>query len=231
MVLCNSGEVTLCPWPAISTVLLLKNSAPLRWKRSNNLYIQRGGRFPEISKFSLYFRVFSELRPARVNYSRVSNLSRERWIRSMVIPRPPSVESWQTSSLRCRRVKGPQQFPKFLCQYQPTDVPRRLAHLKRSVGSRSPSDSQTPHAPEVLTRVTFVPRLLLAGDETRLLIINFGTRADVMTRPNFAVLPLIPYLFSLPILKSHSNCRYLREISLLSSNQIAISHFSPVAVK
>ncbi len=39
------------------------------------------------------------------------------------------------------------------------------------------------------------------------------------------------YLFSLPILKSHSNCRYLRKISLLSSNQIAISHFSLVAVK
>ncbi len=43
---------------------------------------------------------------------------------------------------------GPQQFPS---QYQPTDVPRRLARPKRSVGrprSRSRSDSPTP---EVLT--------------------------------------------------------------------------------
>ncbi len=47
--------------------------------------------------------------------------------------------------------EGPQQFPRFLRQYQPTDVPQRLALPKRSVGrprSRSPSDSQTP---EVLT--------------------------------------------------------------------------------
>ncbi len=46
---------------------------------------------------------------------------------------------------------GPQQFPRFLRQYQPTDVPRRLACPKCSVvrpRSRSRSDSQTP---EVLT--------------------------------------------------------------------------------
>ncbi len=89
--------------------------------------------------------------------------------------------------------EGSQQFPRFLRQYQPTDVPRRQARPKRSVGSpqsRSRSDSQTP---EVLTtsvdiagyialasfvkcrthtRVVFVPRLLFAGDETRLLIIR-----------------------------------------------------------
>ncbi len=45
----------------------------------------------------------------------------------------------------------PQQFRRFLRQYQPTDVPQRLARPKHSVGRpRSPSrsDSQTP---EVLT--------------------------------------------------------------------------------
>ncbi len=42
---------------------------------------------------------------------------------------------------------GPQQFPRFLRQYQPTDVPRRLARPKRSVRSppsQSRSDSQMP---------------------------------------------------------------------------------------
>ncbi len=29
---------------------------------------------------------------------------------------------------------GPQQFPRFLRQYQPTDVPRCIARPKRSVG-------------------------------------------------------------------------------------------------
>ncbi len=42
---------------------------------------------------------------------------------------------------------------------------------------------------------------------------------------------------TVPVFTAHTisrialNCRYLREISLLSSNQIAISHVSPVAVK
>ncbi len=43
--------------------------------------------------------------------------------------------------------EGPQQVPRFLRPYQPTDVPRRLARPKRSVGSprsQSRSDSQTP---------------------------------------------------------------------------------------
>ncbi len=42
--------------------------------------------------------------------------------------------------------EGLQQFRRFLRQYQPTDVPRRLARPKRSVG-RPRSDSQTPESP------------------------------------------------------------------------------------
>ncbi len=106
-----------------------------------------------MSKFSLLFRVFSALRSALVNYSRQfiereingdSSTPKRRKLTDL-FPEVPESE-------------GPQHFPRGLRQYQPTDVPRRLARRAHT------------H-----TRVTFVPRQLLAGDETRLLIIRHAS--------------------------------------------------------
>ncbi len=59
-----------------------KNSAPLIiWHpsaESGQVTSIFGEAIPKMSKFSLLFRVFSALRSALVNYSRVGSLSRER---------------------------------------------------------------------------------------------------------------------------------------------------------
>ncbi len=78
-----------CNWLITRWMLSLLFSAPLITRHPSAESGQITSIFGEAipKNFSLYFHVFSAFRSACVNYSRVSSLSRERWLRSMVIPR------------------------------------------------------------------------------------------------------------------------------------------------